>query len=156
MASDAAARGKSGRRFAWQTASRGLRFIGGLAAGVLILPVLGCVGLGGMYVAGLVGHLIYATPQGTEWVVLRGADLSDAGATTVGVEWNYKAARITCRDACDDLVDVDKAATRLEVRNARGECIVCREQGRWPWYVKHPNAWLVGGRPLSVRERDPS
>lgn len=139
-----------------RTASRGLRFAGGLVTGLCLLPVVGVIGLAGLYVASLIGHQIYSVPRGVEWVVVRGVDASAAGAATVDVEWNYKTARLTCRDACDDLVDMDRAAKRLSVRDARGECIVCREQGRWPWFVQRPYAWLVGGRPLAVRERDPS
>lgn len=148
--------GPSKGRGILRTGSRVVRFAGGFLSGLLMLPLLGLVGLVGAYVLSLIGHQIYSTPADTNWVVVRGADLSASGATTVDVKWKFKEARMTCRDACDDLVDMETPATRLEIRDARGDCIVCREQGRWPWWIKHQNAWVVSGRPLSVQERDPS
>ncbi len=135
-----------------QGAPRVLRFAAGVAAGLLVLPLLGALGLAAMYATAMVGDAFSPSPSPSPrpWLEVRGPDLSAAGAARIVLKDDQRLLRIDCRDACDDLVETSGPPLRLEVLTAGGACVLCQNQNDgWGRRLK---TWRVHGRPVKVEE----
>jgi hypothetical protein len=128
-----------------------LRFVGGFALGVLALPALAALGLAGL----LAISIAFGGSQPREisasfWTW--GWDVTRAGGASLLVRQDRGAVtKQRCRGACDDLVFWYEPAELVEVRDAKGACVVCRGQGlRLPF--QSAKRWALGGAPLSLQE----
>lgn len=135
-----------------QGGSRLLRFAAGLVAGVLLVPFLAVVGVVGMTATTTIGDWLGPEPPTRPWVEVLGRDVSAAGGVRVVLSDEHQVLRLDCREACDDLVEVGGPVRRLDVRNATGECIACRQREGSSWWKTRWKTWLVRGRPLGVEE----
>lgn len=142
-------RGPNGRA---QGASRVVRFVAGVASGLLVLPVLGAFGLGATYATAMVGDVFARSPSPSPrpWLEVRGGDVSAAGAARIVLKDDQRLLRIDCRDGCDDVVETSGPPLRVEVLTAAGACVLCQNQkDGWGRRLK---TWLVHGRPLKIEE----
>ena len=138
----------------WSRLGRVLRFAAGLFVGMAAVPILGALGMAGLLGISLVAERMSPPNQVREpriWTV--GSDISRAGGATILVRGrrNAEATRQTCREACDDLIYRHSTLEHIEVRDAKGRCIVCRDTGRALPFQK-PKRWSLGGRPLELTE----
>ena len=111
-----------------------LRFLGGLALGLVPGVLVAAVAVLGLGIIALVewGDLPERRPAGQTPRVLRvdGRAVSAIGGVElrVGKRW----VRLACRGACDDLrFDPAGGALRVRVFNASGACVVCKRRGGW-------------------------
>jgi hypothetical protein len=130
--------------------SRGLRFSGGFVLGFLVLPLAFVVWGAALITIDKVSRANGPVVIPTSFWTWGGAVTREGGASVV-VTRGREVTRQTCRGTCDDLVFWHSAAERVEVRDAKGRCIVCREQG-FLLPFQQPKRWSLGGNPLRLDE----
>lgn len=135
--------------------ARVMRFSGGLLLGLFALPLVGVVLMASLLGVWAVSERLWPPEKVLDpliWTV--GRDIAPAGGATILIRGSKDAevTRQTCREACDDLIYWYSTLARIEVRDAKGRCIVCRDAGgSLPF--KKPKRWALGGRPLQLTER---
>jgi hypothetical protein len=134
---------------------RGIRFGGGLLLGLFALPLVGVALMAGLLGVWAVSERLWPPEKVLDpliWTV--GRDIAPAGGATILIRGREDAevTRQTCREACDDLIYWHSTLERIEVRDAKGRCIVCRDEGGALPFQK-PKRWALGGRPLELTER---
>lgn len=125
---------------------RAARFVGGLTVGLLGVVVI-ILGYG-------IEHLGLTPPVPTSvgtsfWT--DGVPISRDGGVTVLVrgEGGRDTTLQRCRGVCDDLWFYFVRAERVEVRNARGDCLVCQSQHAVLPY-QQLKRWALAGSPLRL------
>jgi len=127
--------------------SRALRFAAGLLVGAAFLPGLFLLDLGAAYA---LSSTLLSGPRGDS--EMRGADVSAAGGVRLDFSNKTQALHVVCRDTCDDLTVNGNASGEVEVRDVKGRRIVGRERTQFPSQLLRAKAWLIEGRPLTIRE----